>query len=192
METVCFLLTKIHKLRGLDVDVTHIGWPDVRANGENFNYSFSRCGHTNLVHVSRDDVPKNLSHLIFANCPACRQRLEEEYPIDRLLVRALEAVGPGDYRKMAEKMARLISIIRHNLSNVERTITHEGTLWLESSTGEFREDSHWILSELDIGVAVWHGGLLGIILTRRSVQDRSLYRLEFDRIDYLRETVPDA
>lgn len=191
-ETVCFLLTKIHKMRGLDVDVTHVDWPDVSANGEIFNYSFSRCGHTTWVQVPMDDVPENLSPLIYANCPACWQQLEEEYPIDSLLFRALDAAGSGKFKKTAQNLARLINIIRHNLSIAERTITHEGTLWLESSIEELREDTHWLLSESAIFVALWHGELLGIILTQRSVQKRTLYRLQYDRIDSLRESVSDA
>ena len=192
METVCFLLTRIHNLRGLDVDVTHVNWPDASANGEIFNYSFSRCGHTTWVQIPMDDAPKDFSSLIYPNCPACWQRLEEEYPLDRLLLRALEDAGLGEYKKTAENLARLISIIRHNLSTAERTIAYEGTLWLESSIEEFREDSHWLLSESAIRVAMWNGEILGVIRTQYSVQNRSLYRPQYDRIDHLRESVSDV
>ena len=193
METVCSLLVEIHRLNGLKVKVRHMGRPDSGADFEIFRYTFVPCGHILLERTPVEVAHEGLSPTLYGNCPDCWQLLEEQSPIDSHLLRALKAEGLGRYNSQAaEHLARLLSIIRQQSLATGRIDRDDGTVWLKSSIKKLRENSHWLLSEWAIGRALKNGKSLGIILTRSAGKGETLFRLDYDRINTLRESVSET
>lgn len=179
MVSVAGLASQIHSRIGASVDITYMGSTDTDSEQEIFNYMFWPCRHNYLVRVSIQNEgiwPPN-----YSQCPQCLNILNKDSPVDQELVHALERHGV----KRASYLARVISILDGRIINPDLTVEHDGHRWIRSSLDKLAEASHGILNASGIQRSVDEGKSIGIIVVDRVAQSKTLYRLDYDRIQSL-------